>query len=199
MKPRCPFTASKVKKVAASLRAGRYRSAEPYFHRARMEQIRRLEKPPDVATIDAMKRYARAVARGVGPLKLKDAIDMELVADHASFPPQPPTIEEIAVGHPNACVWPAGLFVLGSWWLTRGIEASAARVKHVAFDQSAPYTVSWTLPASKSGRPGVGGDPYPPLPLREGRRGGLGGQTGPHLPLSRDGRADRRDHGALRR
>ena len=141
-----PITPGKVKMVAASLRAGRYRSAEPYFHRARMEQIRKLHITPDAATLDAMRRYARAVARGVGPSKLKDAIPLELLADVMA----PPPIEEISNRPPGDCIWPAALFGLGSWWLTRGIEASAAKIKHIAFGACGDYTVSWTLPASRT-------------------------------------------------
>ena len=137
--PPLPLTPNKVKMVAASLRAGRYRSAEPYFHRARMEQLRSMQKPADAATLDAMKRYARAIARGIGTSKLKDSIQLELLADHT----HPPKTEAISLLAPTACTWPMGLFILGSWWLTRGIEATATRT-------ACRLTVSWTLPASKT-------------------------------------------------
>ena len=75
-----------------------------------MEQVRVLNLPPDVAVIDAMRRYARAVARGVGPSKLKDAIPLELLADVL----RPPLIEEVHLKPPNECIRPAALFTLGS-------------------------------------------------------------------------------------
>ena len=144
--PPLPLNPAKVKMVAASLRAGRYRNAEPYFHRARVQHLRTLEQAPDAATLDAMKRYARAVARGVGPSKLKDALPLEMLTDIT----KPPEVDKVKALPQNACAWPAAMFILGSWWLTRGIEASAAKVKHIAFGSGSEWTVSWTLPASKT-------------------------------------------------
>ena len=34
--------------------------------------------------------------------------------------------------------------------MTRGIEASAAKIKHIKFESAGPFTVAWTLPASKT-------------------------------------------------
>ena len=65
-----------------------------------MEQTRVLNSTPDVAVIDAMRRYARAVARGVGPSKIKDTIPLELLADVL----QPPHIEEVHIKPTKECL-----------------------------------------------------------------------------------------------
>ena len=109
--------------VAAALRAGGYRNAEPYFYRAKVEHIRQFDCIPGPAALEALKRYARAVARGVGPSRLKDAILLELLANHL----EPPALETLQFLHGNKCIWPEAFFVLGCWWLTRGIEATAAQ------------------------------------------------------------------------
>ena len=144
-RPPMPLDVEKVGFMAASLRAGRYRSAEPYFNRARIEHIRRFDKSPGPAVLDAIRQYARAVERGTGPSRLKDALQLQEIEDYIELP----TATELYTGDMQEALWPAGLVVLGSWWMTRSIEATAARVRHVTVNE-AKTTVAWCLPASKT-------------------------------------------------
>ena len=75
--PPLPMTPPKVRCMAAALRAGRYRSAEPYFHRAKLEHVRFYDASPGPAVVDAIRQYSRAVERRTGPSKLKDALQLE--------------------------------------------------------------------------------------------------------------------------
>ena len=105
-----PLDVEKTSFMAASLRAGRYRSAEPYFHRAKIEHIRKLNVSPGPAVLDAIRQYSRAAERGTGPSKLKDAILLRDI-EASIFKP---TLEESQTGDSNDALWPAGLVVLGS-------------------------------------------------------------------------------------
>lgn len=140
-----PMTPGKVRQMAAALRAGRYRSAEPYFHRARVEHIMAYDKLPGPSVLDAIRQYTRTVERGAGPAKLKEALPLEL-GEHEFAPPD---AAHAVVGPRDEALWPGALVCLGAWWMTRGIEASATKTKHMAFDESR-ITVSWCLLASKT-------------------------------------------------
>ena len=65
-RPPMTLDVEKVGFMAASLRAGRYRSAEPYINRARIEHIRRFDKSPGPAVLEAIRQYARTEERGTG-------------------------------------------------------------------------------------------------------------------------------------
>ena len=140
-----PLNVERVKMFAASMRVGGYRSAEPYMIRARTEHVRRYDQVPGPAVMEAIKRYSRAVERGVGPTKLKDSILLE----DTSISMHKPSTQNIQGLDAQASVWPGALFCMGAWWMTRGIEASAARTAHIRFDHKR-LSSERNLPASKT-------------------------------------------------
>ena len=100
--------------------------------------------------MDAFARYARIITRGQGGPALKDGFCLfELAAldGHA---------DQAADGAlPHEAATPFAATVLGTWFLTRGIELSAALVIDMVFDDEA-RVVTWNLPVSKSDPRAVG-------------------------------------------
>ena len=96
--PPIPLTADKIRKAAAAFRAGGYRSADPYFARAKAEHIRQLDRQLGPATEDALRRYSRAVERGRGPSAQKDVFQVEKI--EAKNIPKPGEVEELESGKP---------------------------------------------------------------------------------------------------
>ena len=135
-----PMTYEKVRFAAAALRAGGYRDARPYFDRAKLEHLKTYERPVGPLIELGCKKFCRAVSRGVGPRALKDA-----------FPVQQLVPEQTTAAVANTCEppWPSTMATLCSWWLLRGIEASAARFRDVSINHDRKI-VSWTLPVSKT-------------------------------------------------
>ena len=72
--------------------------------------------------LDAIRQYARALERSTGPSRVKDALQLQEIEDYIELP----TATELYTGDTQEALWPAGLVVLGSWWMTRSIEATAA-------------------------------------------------------------------------
>ena len=142
--PPIPLTADKIRKAAAAFRAGGYRSADPYFARAKAEHIRQLDRQLGPATEDALRRYSRAVERGRGPSAQKDAFQVEKI--EAKNIPKPSEVEELDSGKP---IWPEAMVLMGCWWMLRGIEASAAKIGDLTFHPE-KRELSWCLPASKT-------------------------------------------------
>ena len=84
-----PPDTDKVAKVgfrAASRRADRYRSAEPHFNRARIAHIRRFDKSPGPAALDAIRQHARSLKRGTGPSRVKDSLQLQEIEDDIELP-----------------------------------------------------------------------------------------------------------------
>ena len=69
--PAWPISLDSVRKVAASLRRGRYRSAQNYFDAAVTYQEHFRGEPVDPLLRRALRRYAKAVVRGLAGSKLK--------------------------------------------------------------------------------------------------------------------------------
>ena len=151
-----PLDPEKVRLAAAAFRAGGYRSAEPYFLRAKAEHIRTYDRDIGPATEDAIKRYSRAVERGVGPTNVKDGFMLERISAPTLDPDDIATRFCESLSETEA-VWPEALVILGSWWMTRGIEASAARLSHIRLGMK-NLTVSWCLPASKTDTKALGAE-----------------------------------------
>ena len=136
-----PVTASKVRMVAAGLRAGGFRSAAPYFTTASLEHLKAYGHRPGPLVVFAASRYARAVTRGVGPSTLKESFLIEGLAGSM----EPPASQRL----PQDTLWPCAAACLGAWWMTRGIELSAARIKDVQLVEKTKV-VYWKLPVSKT-------------------------------------------------
>ena len=139
-----PLTAPLVRKMMASFKAGGYRSVKAYVSKARQTHILRFGTPPSEDVQLALGMYIRSALRGIGPASLKDAFMLEDITKLGIAPD---------ILQPSACVAPVQMVVLGSWFLTRGIEASAARTSHLTFTQDELGEVSlvnWLLPVSKT-------------------------------------------------
>ena len=135
-----PVTYDKVRMAAAALRAGGYRDARPYLDCAKIQHLKFYERPVGPLVELACRTFCRAVSRGVGPSKLKHAFDLL-----ALRPEQSSSATALASDTP----WPITMATLCSWWLLRGIEASAARVRDWRFNFERK-TITWVLPVSKT-------------------------------------------------
>ena len=138
-----PVTAAKIRMVAAGLRAGSFRSADPYFLTACVEHLVTYGHRPGPLVAFAAKRFARAVSRGVGPSSLKESFLIEDLVGSMDPP------DKSAPRTPQDALWPCAAACLGAWWMTRGIELSAAKFKDVKLLEKSK-TVYWNLPASKT-------------------------------------------------
>ena len=137
--PPLPLTVDTVKKVLASFRAGHYRAVAGYVARARQMHIMHTGADPSPNVQLALSVYTRAVTRGMGPAALKDAFELEKLRNLVACPAP---AAQLAVD-------PKALVVLGSWFMTRGIELSAARCVHLTVTQD-QLSVNWMLPVSKT-------------------------------------------------
>ena len=77
--PPLPVTPHLVKGVAASLKAGQYKSADQCLSRARQEHLRSCGVALDAATEAAMRDWPLR-GRGAGPQELKDGFRLEALA-----------------------------------------------------------------------------------------------------------------------
>ena len=140
--PALPLSRDGIEKVAASFKAGGYRSARQYFARARREHVLQMkaEVPPDVLL--CMRDALRSLERGIGGPALKDAFRFEEVVLPSPF-------EEI----PSARRQAVCMLVLGCWFLLREIEIAALQSKHLTVDCER-MEVTLTLAASKCDQQG---------------------------------------------
>ena len=141
--PPFPITELKIRQFGAAMRAGRFRSCAKFLFRAIQEDERRRGQKINPVLIDVAHDVIRAAERGIGPNAIKVAITVEKFAECIGVP------RSRGDGGENTCFWPEAAFVLGSWFLTRGIELSASLGKHFVVNEE-QGTVSWSLPASKT-------------------------------------------------
>ena len=80
------MTPELVRQIAASLKAGGYRTPKAYFSRARQEHLRVLLTPVPTAVDDAITMYSIAVERGIGPTVFKDAFVFEKLMGKIASP-----------------------------------------------------------------------------------------------------------------
>ena len=135
-----PVTYQSMKCFAASLKAGRYRSASLYFQAVLGHQQRALEMPVEDFLKQSVKHFTRAVTRGLGPSHLKDSLDIQSLA--RVTPQQEPTpfdTENVSHGR-DVCI-------LASWFMMRELELAAAQKAHVYFSGTA---VNLLLPVHKT-------------------------------------------------
>ncbi|CAE7249257.1 DNMT3B [Symbiodinium pilosum] len=78
-KPPFPVNAELVRCIGASLRAGGYHSCSLYFSAATSHQLRTLALPIGEQTRFIIRDTVRAIKRGLGPTKLKDSFDFEVL------------------------------------------------------------------------------------------------------------------------
>ncbi|CAE7823377.1 unnamed protein product [Symbiodinium sp. CCMP2592] len=123
--PAWPISLDSVRKVAASMRKGRYRSAQNYFDAAVTYQEHFRGELVDPLVRRAIRRYAKAVVRGLAGSKLKaifPAMRLEPLLD-----PSPASAAEPWA--PWKAAHSADALLLAVWFMLREIEFAAARTE----------------------------------------------------------------------
>ena len=140
--PPLPVTFDAIQKVAAGLKAGGYSAPRRVFTRAVQEHWEVLRSEPEPQVAYAAKLFARSIRRGRAAPKLKVAFKLE---ELATLDP-----DAIQAGEgPHHLARPLEAVILGAWWMTRGIELSAARAPELTVDTE-KLEATWFLPVSKS-------------------------------------------------
>ena len=152
-----------MRKILATFLAGHCRTPDQYVSEARRRHTLALGQPPPADVEITIKGYVRACKRGIGPSAAKHHFNFEEL-----FPLPLFWTDTSKPGFPIA---PVVMILLNGWWVTREIEASAARASHIEVD-STRHTVTWLLPASKQ-------DPYA---AGEARTHGCGCRNGVRHP-----------------
>ena len=125
--PAWPISLDSVRKVAASLRRGRYRSAQNYFDAAVTYQEHFRGESVDPLLRRALRRYAKAVARGLAGSKLKaifPAMRLEPLLDTSPASAAEPW-------NPFLVAHAADALLLAVWFMLREIEFAAARTEDI--------------------------------------------------------------------
>ena len=116
-----PLTVRSVDAVAASLRAGGYKTAKLLFSQARQEHVAQTHTPVPPEVILRMTQAERAVERGRGPSKLKDSFYVEDIA----------RIDTTDREFPTPIQWTTRLshridmVIICCCWLLRGIDSAS--------------------------------------------------------------------------
>ena len=141
-----PLTVRSVDAVAASLRAGGYKTAKLLFSQARQEHVAQTHTPVPPEVILRMTQTERAVERGRGPSKLKDSFYVEDIARIGT------TDREFSA----QIKWATGLsyriemVIICCWWLLRGIEAASVMLNQAWTEVThSGRTAFITLPCTK--------------------------------------------------
>ena len=136
------LTQQKVRKLGASLKAGGYRSASAYLSIVRVEACR-AGQSIDSMLAQAFTDARRSCERGLGPSRKVAGLPLTRLG---LLPPQNTPWN---AGGPAS---PQRALVAGTWWLTREVELSTARAKHVLFSRSedGKLAATWHLPVSKA-------------------------------------------------
>ena len=125
--PAWPISLDSVRKVAASLRRGRYRSAQNYFDAAVTYQEHFRGESVDPLLRRALRRYAKAVVRGLAGSKLKaifPAMRLEPLLDTSPASAAEPW-------NPFLVAHAADALLLAVWFMFREIEFAAARTEDI--------------------------------------------------------------------
>ena len=125
--PAWPISLDSVRKVAASLGRGRYRSAQNYFDAAVTYQEHFRGESVDPLLRRALRRYAKAVARGLAGSKLKaifPAMRLEPLLDTSPASAAEPW-------NPFLVAHAADALLLAVWFMLREIEFAAARTEDI--------------------------------------------------------------------
>ena len=138
-----PISLEAVRSVAASLRRGGYRSAQNYFDAAVAYQERFREQAVDPLLKKAMRRYTRAVLRGLPGSRLKTVFPVDRLT------------ALVVIGEvPAARAWSpwtsahvADALLLAAWFMLREIEFAAARTQDL---EAAGGTVTLRVPLHKA-------------------------------------------------
>ncbi|CAE7199054.1 unnamed protein product [Symbiodinium sp. CCMP2592] len=138
-----PISAEAVRKVAATFRRGGYRSVQNYFDAAVAYQEQFRGEAVDPLIRRAMRRYARAVVRGLPGSKLKAIFAVDRLVALVSRV-DPPGAESWS---PWVTAHAVDALILAVWFMLREIEFSAARTQDI---DVADGTVALRLPLHKT-------------------------------------------------
>ena len=146
-----PITRELAIDMASAFKKGQYRSARQYFHRAKEEhvEVTHNEVPAHIERL--ISQVTRSTERGIGPANFKDSFQVELLraaVGHGELRTILPSfLEETTEAQVD-------MVILGSWWLTRGIELAAAKAVHF-WTELPSKTAFWTLPVHKTDSQGM--------------------------------------------
>jgi len=143
--PPLPLSVDLVNKMAASFRAGGYRSTSNYFARAKEQHLQCIGEPVSPRTACAIKQAIRAADRGSLSSQLKESFELELFASSANQTGE--TNYDTTAEYIRSTEFAVNFTVLGSWWMTREIELAAAKIVDV--EQTSQAALRWKLPASE--------------------------------------------------
>ena len=137
--PVLPLTLEKVEAVASMFRKGRYRSYNNYINMAVYMHV--MAGYPMSRGLERMvTKTRRAVERGMGPAD--QSLPLDIVAVASLDTSRAPVCN-------GGFVHPKEAIIMGSFFMTREIELSAADIDHVHWDLTGRKVV-WLLPASKT-------------------------------------------------
>ena len=137
-----PITAEKLRMVAASFRRGGYRSVQNYFDSATTYQEHFLGIVVEPLLRKAMRRYTRAVTRGLPGARLKAIFPFDLLAKLAAVS-EPAHLEPWSPWNSAHAV---DAMILAVWFMLREIEFAAARTQDI---DVLPGAVALRIPLHK--------------------------------------------------
>lgn len=114
-----PISHDSLRSFAASLKAGRYRSASLYFSTIFSYQQRTMATPVDRILSGMAKDFTRSILRGMGPGKLKDAFDLSLLGK------LPPSYRAEPFSQHDLC-HARDVCIIGGWYMLRELELASA-------------------------------------------------------------------------
>jgi len=135
-----PVTLVTVVRLAAALKAGRYRSAPSVLSQLKVDALR-LGQDLSLPILKSLSDGSRACRRGMGPPRGALALDFFALG---GLPPDP---APLALHGPLA---PRNALVVSAWWLLREVETANLRARHVSLKLGAIPWVEILLPTSKS-------------------------------------------------
>ena len=142
-----PPTLASVKAVAASLKAGGYRSAHIYLSVYRVEAQRR-GYAVDMLLGRHLQDYKRSCLRGLGGPVRPRALPLHEMGKLS--PSREPWVIEGPI-NPKAAI------LCGPWWMCREVELASARARLVELRvSSCPPVAIWHLPTSKNDPEAIG-------------------------------------------
>ena len=124
MKP-FPVTLEVMRAVAASFRAGAYRSADLYFSAAFSHQERVFGIPVDAIVRRAQKGLVRSIRRGLPGSRLKEAFDPRLLEPVVCLASARQPFDALVPHHV------VDLLIVALWFMLREIELASASVAHL--------------------------------------------------------------------
>ena len=141
-----PINSTVISAVAASLKAGQYRSGHLYLSTARQMHVERYQSDPGPHVDQCIRDAIRSLQRGIGPGRLKDAFQMEILATNIPID-SASRDKEIQEYNINDDFQATDILLIGTWFLLRGAEIRAARRHHLQVQDT---VVTFTLPIHKT-------------------------------------------------